>query len=768
MLITNFASGELSPNLNGRVDIQSYYQGASHIENFEIIPTGGIKRRPGTQRVAELGGNNRIIPFIVNKNFVFVLELGLNPSYDPNTQGSKPGLLNVWKKNALGVYEVLQTLYTSYTSLAEIKEVQYAQNYDTLIFVHKNYRPIELIRNAQGTFTLTDMEFNFIPKVELDDDFDYVMRAAVSLPTKVTTTGEGTKFSYYEEGGSTSELVYKVYAPGVKNFYCVLAGRFYQWNNTTSRWDLSGTDTDIDTELFTTATKYPSCVAFFNNRLFFASTILEPQKVWASAAPDSSGTRYKDFATYKKYITVNRTTKDADLHVFTCDISPNDVSGGKTTLRNVSQDFTSGLEQAITDYYITNNNIPIGTKVESVTTNTLVIKTADIIFPYDESTDPPTQLPLENVVCSIQLWRSSEVVSADDYDAFAVANNITTADCALFFELASDQNDAIKFLSSNRFLAVGTESSIWSVDPGITALNINAIMQGRYGSDDLQGQAVETATVYFAQGKKGIREFYYDGESNAFRTNNIALFADHLLRESAVIDFDYMTNPYSRLILVRADGTVAQMLYDKTNGIMAWSRMSNAGGKITNCAVTRGDDENDLIFFVVQLGEGENAEYFLELMDLNSQVFLDSWKIYDPTSFTPLDGYDADKAILYNETQDKICMANSIPRDFIGENDVVYIGYPITSNVKSMPVVNNDASGRRRIVSLQVRFVNSYLPLIKHENLPDELFTTVHQEPYSGVAKVNFPGVTDHDVYFELQASQPKPVNILSVDAITS
>ena len=72
MLITNFASGELSQNLNGRVDIQQYYQGASRIENFEIIPTGGIKRRPGTQRLAELSGNSKIIPFIVDKYNVYV------------------------------------------------------------------------------------------------------------------------------------------------------------------------------------------------------------------------------------------------------------------------------------------------------------------------------------------------------------------------------------------------------------------------------------------------------------------------------------------------------------------------------------------------------------------------------------------------------------------------------------------------------------------------------------------------------------------------
>ena len=761
MLITNFASGELSQNLNGRVDIQQYYQGAAAIRNFEIIPTGGIKRRAGTQRVAELSGNNRIIPFIVNKDYVYILELGLNPSYDPNTEGSKPALISVWEKGALGGYSVIQTLECNYTSLAEIKEIQYAQNYDTVIFVHKDYKPIELKRNAQGVFTLTAMEFNFIPEVELDDDFDFVMICSRGLPVEIHT-GE---FSYYAIVNGTEQYITKSYPASLSTYYCISGGILYKWDGT--QWVNYVTEIEVQ-EQFNEQTRYPSCVAFFNNRLYFASTRNNPQMVWGSAAPDSKGTRYNDFATYKKYVTVNKTTKEADMHIFTCDISPADVSGGHTTLRNVTQDFTAGLAESINKYYITGAGIPVGTKVISVTANTMVIDTDQIVFPEivtttesnGQTTTENEQQPIENLACTIQLWRSSEVVSADDYDYFVVANNITTADCSMFFELASDQNDAIKFLSSNRFLAVGTESSIWSIDSGISALSINAVMQGRYGSDQIQGQAVETATVYFAQGNKGIREFYYDGQSEAFRTNNIALLADHILRESAVVDFDYMTNPYSRLIIVRADGIAACMLYDKTNGIMAWSRLYHGKGKIRNCAVTRGDDENDLVFFVVQDGD----RYFLELYDLESENYIDSCKAYDETAQDPADGY-TDGAILWNKSRDMTCDYDNIPEGFIEEGNEIFIGYSYESYIKSMPVVAGELSARKRIASLYVRFLESYLPVVKVTSLPDERFTTITTLPYSGVGKVNYPGTTDRDICFELSTDGVRPVNILSVEA---
>ena len=761
MLITNFASGELSQNLNGRVDIRQYYQGADRIENFEIIPTGGIKRRPGTQRLAKLSGNSRIIPFIVNKNSVYILELADNPNYDAQTPGSSHTILNIWKKSVLGTYSIIQTLNLPYGSIADMAMIQYAQNYDTLVMTHNNYKPY-ILQETAGVFSGSEMQFDFWPDVELDDDFDYVMVPVGNFPTKENTADGHGRFTYNKLINGVTTAYTKDFSDGIKDFWCIKDGKLWKWE--VSEWAAYGADPDIDTKLFSEATKYPACCSFFNNRLFFAASSAKPQMVWGSAAPDNYGTRYNDFATYKKYVTVNKIVKDADLHIFTCDLAYSDIdtTNHATTFKNVTQDFTitGKLATEITKYFVSSDILPVGTKVLSCTQNTITVNTDQIAVVWEEG-----ESEKKNFTMSIQLWRDVSSVSAEDYDYMVVVNNITTADCSLFFELASDQNDAIKFLSSNRFLAVGTESSIWSIDPGINALSINAVMQGRYGSDDIQGQAVETATVYFAQGKKGIREFYYDGESSAFRTNNIALLADHILRESAVVDFDYMTNPYSRLLMVRANGTLAEMLYDKTNGIMAWSRFTMEKGKIKNCAVTRGDDENDLVFLVVQDGEDANhiPYYYLELLDLGKDVYLDSWNDY--TGVTT--GY-TDGAVLYNATSGKTCDYDDIPSGFIGAGDDIYIGYKYKSHIKSMPVIGNDPSKRLRISALLVRFLESYKPVMKCGDLPDEKFTSIKTVPYSGIAKVTYPGVTDHDVTFELEASEPVPVNILSVDAQTS
>ena len=767
MLITNFASGELSPALNGRVDIQQYYQGANRIENFEIIPTGGIHRRIGTQRVGQLGGNNRLIPFIVDKNTIYVLELGLNPDYDPQTPDSKHGIIRIWKDTLNVGYEVVGTLYTDYSNLYEIREVQYAQNYDTMVFVHRSYRPLMLSVTGQGVFSITQMEFDFTPDVELDDDFDYVMVVAGDIfPAKEATADGHGRFTYKRLIDGVPTTYTQDFQSGITDFYCIVNGKLYYYEN--NAWVVYGTDPEIDTLNFTTATKMPGCVSFFNNRLFFASTMEAHQKVWGSAAPDNYGVRYNDF--YKKYVTVNKVVKDADIHIFTCSIAKADIDTvhHTTILRNVTQDLSAAgtLKKPLSEYFVSSNIVPVGTKPTAVTSNTITINTSDLALVWDPG-DPGQGIPAEtqkdNIVMSVQLWRSADVVAAEDYEYMVVANNITTADCSMFFELASDENDAIMFMSSNRFLAIATESSIWSIDPGISALNINAVMQGRYGSDDIQGQAVETATVYFAQGKLGIREFYWDGNSNAFRTNNIALLAEHIMREATVVDFDYMTNPYSRLIIVRSDGTVATLLYDKTNGIMAWNHVIMEHCQIKSCAVTRGNDASDLVFFTVK--DGNN--YYLEVLDMYNSIYLDSCQQWTPNATAVIAQYNTG-AVIYNSDSGAIADYDNVPDNFYHEGDWCWIGYKITSYIKSMPIVGRDPSKPVRISNLIVRFLDSFKPVVKVTGLPEEKFTTIRDVPYSGIAKVNYPGATDHDVCFELEADGLEPVNILSVDAQTA
>lgn len=733
MLITNFASGELSPTLNGRIDIPQYYQGCSRLQNFDIIPTGGIERRVGTKRMLELDGNYRLIPFILDKNnnFIFLLKRDKLLIYQYMSNGS---LTKVQEYNELHFTD------------NEISEMQYAQNYDTMVFVHRNHKPIILKYNLLETFSISEMQFDYYPDVNLDDDYDFIMLPNNSLPNAVATMDGHLEFTYNAYGSSTPTV--KKYEVDVKKVYCIYNGKLWEYAAATG-WRESGMNGQIDDSLFSAETKYPGCVAFWNNRLYFAASEANRQRVWASAAPDTRETRYNDFNMFQKFVTVNKVVKDADLHVFTCDLHLEeiDTTNNTFTLRNVSQNFaqSGALSKDIKNYFVTGNFIPVGTKVISCTETSITINTANIGIQSDKN----------NETVSIQLWRTANSVSADDYEFQVISNDMVTPDCAFYFDIASSENDAIMFLCPNNTMTIGTESSVWSLGSDASASSFNVQMQGRYGSDQMQALSLGSACIYFAQGKKGIREFYYNATNEAFQTNDIAILAKHILAESAAADFDYITNPYNRLLIVRNDGEVAGLLYDKNNGVLGWYRMKHGKGKIKNTAVIRGYDQWDIMYFIAE----KDGNYTLEMLDPGQKVYLDSWRVYAGSS----EGYDENAAVLYNATKDVVCTLSDIPQGFSDAGDVVYIGYKYESDIISMPVVNNNE--KKRIVALNTRFLNSYMPVMKCTGVADEKFIGT-QVPFSGVRKINYPGASDYDVTFELKTDEPKPVNILSVDAV--
>ncbi len=69
--IPSFTAGELSSSMEGRTDFAKYFNGASNIENFVVLPHGPVTRRPGTYFVSEVktsANSTRLIPFLSESN----------------------------------------------------------------------------------------------------------------------------------------------------------------------------------------------------------------------------------------------------------------------------------------------------------------------------------------------------------------------------------------------------------------------------------------------------------------------------------------------------------------------------------------------------------------------------------------------------------------------------------------------------------------------------------------------------------------------------
>ena len=77
---TNFTSGELSPWLLGRSDIERYVNGAEVLENFSARHQGGIVRRRGTRNVCRTyaqgsSANVRIQEFAFSRDDAVLVQI---------------------------------------------------------------------------------------------------------------------------------------------------------------------------------------------------------------------------------------------------------------------------------------------------------------------------------------------------------------------------------------------------------------------------------------------------------------------------------------------------------------------------------------------------------------------------------------------------------------------------------------------------------------------------------------------------------------------
>jgi len=76
---TNFTAGELSPRLDGRTDLNKYFNGTKTLENMLIHPHGGASRRSGTKFIHEVktsSAQTRLIPFEFSTTQTYIMEFG--------------------------------------------------------------------------------------------------------------------------------------------------------------------------------------------------------------------------------------------------------------------------------------------------------------------------------------------------------------------------------------------------------------------------------------------------------------------------------------------------------------------------------------------------------------------------------------------------------------------------------------------------------------------------------------------------------------------
>lgn len=268
---TNFTSGELSPRLKGRVDVNRYNNGVAKLKNFVVFPQGGAARRTGTKFIREVKDSTkvtRLIPFEFSTIQAYILEFGHN-------------YIRIFKDEGIltsgGSPVEVVTTYTE----AQLFDIGFTQSADILYLVHPNHPPRKLSRTGPTTWTLTDITFLDGPYLSVNKTATTVTPSASSGTITLTASaalfastdvGRFMRFEFSSKNGYVKITAFTsatvVTATVVGTLHTVSA---------TKNWRFGA---------YCTSTGWPACVTFFQERLVFANTSNQPQTLWMSCSGD--------------------------------------------------------------------------------------------------------------------------------------------------------------------------------------------------------------------------------------------------------------------------------------------------------------------------------------------------------------------------------------------------------------------------------------------------------------------------------------------------
>ncbi|WP_151838171.1 MULTISPECIES: phage nozzle protein [unclassified Acinetobacter] len=152
ILKNNVSSGELSPLLWTRTDIQQYSNGSKKLLNAIPLVEGGAKKRPGTKFKGIFSNAIRLIPFIANSENTYLLILGF-------------GFLKVYNPRS---YTVVFETSTPYNTLKKVQEIQFAHTKYRMYFVQGETPVHRLLTSADFTsWQFSPFTFNVSPNDEI-------------------------------------------------------------------------------------------------------------------------------------------------------------------------------------------------------------------------------------------------------------------------------------------------------------------------------------------------------------------------------------------------------------------------------------------------------------------------------------------------------------------------------------------------------------------------------------------------------------------------
>lgn len=569
---SNFTAGEISPRLNGRVDLKKYGNACSCLHNYLVFAQGGVTRRPGTRHVSEVktssAGKVRLQRFEPTATSAYVLEFG-------------DGYVRFYKNGAQVTSGGSAVEVTTPYAIADVFALDFVPSIDVLYILHPNYQTRKLERYSDTTWKLRTVSFSPPPSIEFG-----ARPTADIQPSAVS--GDGVTLTAFNADAFL--------AADVGREVLVLDGP-----NAGARAGIAavGGAKSITVNV---------CVAFTNTNVVC-------NKLWKITVSPKTGVTPTASTPEGKSITLT-----ADANAWRRGVSDADSDCGKFVHLNSGVVEITAVSSATAATGTIRGDLSGTTKAESGnwTLDEALFSACNGWAEHGGFHDSRLYVGAKH------RFAGSKV---NDYENMALGN---LDDDGVLFPLDSDVLQTIAWLRGGKSLLIGTLSgefeAIGSTDAPITASNIQVKEQARHGSCTSAAPVkIGDAMIFVTRSGRQVRELlksFDDTLEGGFKAADLLLLAEHLTRRStptgtdpAIVQLAYQKEPDGRVWAVRSDGVLLCLTYLREHDVIAWARCTTQGNFESVAVIPHPSGDRDQVWVSVQRTVNGATVRYIEYLD---------------------------------------------------------------------------------------------------------------------------------------------------------
>ena len=590
---TNFTAGELSEDLFGRVDITKYNNGAATLENFIVQPHGGITRRSGTRFVKEIktsSAKTRLVSFEFSTTQAYQIEFGNLYIRFYKDQGA---ILEA-NKTISGATRANPCVITATSHGYSNGDEVYISSIVGMTQLNGKY--YRVASKTTNTFELQDVDGN---NVSASDYAPYSSGGTAARVYTVTTTYQ------------TADLFDLQFAQSADVLY--IAHSSYMPRKLTrtghTSWtiaDITYTDGPYQDENITTTTLTPSHTSG-SSRTITASAVTGINNGDGFQTTDvgrliSIGHQAAAWAASTTYAVGD--VKRNSGNVYEC-LKAGDSAGSG----GPSGEGDEIVDNECTWKFLRDGGIQWGYATVTGRTNTTVVTvTVNATFggttaetkwrlgAYSDTTGFPAAVAFYeqrlfwagSTEQPQTLWGSK----SGDYENHTPG---TLDNDPVIYTLATDQVNAIKWLSPGKVMAVGTVggefiiSGSTTADP-LTPTNVRVVREGTRGSASHRPVRIDNVVLFIQRQQRKLREFVYQFEADSYQSPDLTILSNQVAK-GGISEIVFQQEPSTVVWGVKGDGQLVGMTYLRDQQVIAWHR-HKIGGYSGTCTITVTDYEN--------------------------------------------------------------------------------------------------------------------------------------------------------------------------------